>query len=69
MAMIITASHNHWALDFPITDSVSAGLKARSIVRMKLFTLDNALVIKKISRLSSKDLNFVKKSLQQLFDI
>ena len=69
MAMITTASHNPWALDVPITDRVSAGLKAKSIVRMKLFTLDDALVIKQIGRLSSKDLNFVKKSLQQLFDI
>jgi mRNA interferase MazF len=69
MAMITTVSHTPWALDVPITDRVSAGLKAKSIVRMKLFTLDDALVIKKIGRLSSKDISLVKKSLQQLFDV
>jgi mRNA interferase MazF len=36
---------------------------------MKLFTLDDALVIKKIGRLSSKDINLAKKSLQKLFDL
>lgn len=69
LAMITTASHDPWALDVPITDSVSAGLKAKSIVRMKLFTLDDALVIKQIGKLSSKDINLVKKSLQQLLNI
>lgn len=69
MAMITTTSHAPWALDVPIIDSVSAGLKAKSIVRMKLFTLDDALVIKKIGRLSSEDINLVKKSLQKLFNL
>lgn len=67
MAMITTATHSPWALDVPITDGTSAGLKAKSIVRMKLFTLDDALVIKKIGKLSKTDINLVKKSLQQLF--
>ena len=68
MAMITTATHSPWALDVSITDGLSAGLKAKSIVRMKLFTLDDALVIKKIGKLSSKDIDRVKKSLRQLFD-
>ena len=42
MAMITTASHAPWALDVSITDLASTGLKAKSIVRMKLFTLDDA---------------------------
>ena len=37
MAMITTASHSSWALDVLITDLTSTGLKAKSIVRMKLF--------------------------------
>ena len=68
MAMITTASHASWALDVPITDLKSAGLKAKSIVRMKLFTLDDALVVKKIGQLATSDRNLVKKSLQQLFN-
>ena len=68
MAMITTASHAPWVLDEPITDLKSAGLKAKSIVRMKLFTLDDALVIKKIGKLATSDRHSVQKSLQQLFN-
>lgn len=67
VAMITTASHVPWALDVPITDLASAGLKARSIIRMKLFTLDDVLVIKKIGKLTTSDREVVQKSLQQLF--
>ncbi len=66
MAMITTASHSPWALDVPIVDLASAGLKAKSIVRMKLFTLDDALVIRKIGKLAREDCNNVRKSLQRL---
>lgn len=68
MAMITTASHSPWALDMPITDLTSAGLRAKSIVRMKLFTLDNALVIKKIGKLATSDRQTVQQSLEQLFN-
>jgi mRNA interferase MazF len=68
MAMITTASHSPWALDVPITDLASAGLKAKSIIRMKLFTLDDALVIKRIGKLATSDRDFLQKSLQQLFN-
>jgi mRNA interferase MazF len=69
MAMITTASHFSWVLDIPITDLKSAGLQANSIVRMKLFTLDDALVIKKIGKLATSDRDRVQKSLQQLFNL
>ena len=68
MAMITTASHSPWALDVPLKDLKSAGLKAKSIIRMKLFTLDDALVIKKIGKLAIRDRHSVQKSLQQLFN-
>ena len=69
MAMITTASHAPWALDVSITDLTSTGLKAKSIVRMKLFTLDDALVTKKIGKLGASDRERVQKSLQQLFNL
>jgi mRNA interferase MazF len=65
--MITTTSHYSWALDVQITDLASAGLKTDSIVRMKLFTIDDALVIKKIGKLAKKDELAVQKTLQQLF--
>ena len=67
MAMITTTSHAPWPLDTPIIDLKSAGLRADSVVRMKLFTLDNALVVRKIGSLSEKDTNVVKQVLQNLF--
>ena len=68
MAMITTASHSPWALDVLIMDLASAGLKAKSIVRMKFFTLDDALVIKKIGKLATGDRDRLQKSLQHLFN-
>ncbi len=67
MAMITTATHHSWALDVTIGNLSSAGLKVPSIVRMKLFTLDDALIIKKIGSLAEKDILAVRESLQQLF--
>ncbi|MGG6238375.1 type II toxin-antitoxin system PemK/MazF family toxin [Nodosilinea sp. AN01ver1] len=69
MAMITTASHSAWALDVEITDLKLAGLKAPSIVRMKLFTLDHALVRKQVGRLSPADQAAVIESLASLLPL
>lgn len=69
MAMITSATHSPWALDVLIQDLKDAGLKAASIVRMKLFTLDDALVIKRIGNLSEQDKVAVKQTLQKLFTL
>jgi mRNA interferase MazF len=69
MAMITTVSHSDWALDVEITDLTSAGLKTPSIVRMKLFTLDHALVRKQIGRLSAVDEAAVIASLASLLPL
>lgn len=69
MAMITTASHSPWILDVAIADLASAGLKAASVVRMKLFTLDDSIVVKQIGVLAQTDKLAVQKTLQQLFAI
>ncbi len=69
MAMITTTTHSPWALDVTISDLASAGLKKPSIVRMKFFTLDDVLVIKKIGKLAPLDRAAVEKSLRQLFQL
>lgn len=66
MAMITTASHSAWPLDVRITDLESAGLKADSIVRMKLFTIDNLLVKEKIGELNRDDQESVQAALSKL---
>lgn len=66
--MITTTGHPPWLLDVPITNLSSAGLKSASMIRMKLFTLDNVLVLKKIGVLAKADQATFKKSLRQLFN-
>lgn len=55
MAMITTSTHSPWPLDIPIVDLSPTGLNTESIVRMKLFTLDQTLILRKIGTLSSSD--------------
>jgi mRNA interferase MazF len=44
LAMITSAKHSAWPLDVAIGDLAVAGLPSPSLVRMKLFTLDHALI-------------------------
>jgi mRNA interferase MazF len=66
LAMITSAKNPDWPLDAAIGSIKKAGLPAPSKVRMKLFTLDSRLIIKKIGGLSAKDQKAVQKSLQEL---
>jgi mRNA interferase MazF len=54
LAMITSADNPPWPMDI-IVDSAEAGLHAPSKVRMKLFTLDNRLILRKVGRLSQTD--------------
>ena len=66
LAMITSAKNPDWPLDACIGSLKKAGLPAPSKVRMKLFTLDSRLIIKKTGGLASKDQKTVKESLQKL---
>lgn len=55
LAMITTASHSAWPGDTTIEDREPAGLHTDCIVRLKLFTLDNRLLLKRIGSLSATD--------------
>ena len=68
LAMITSQKNEPWPLDCAIQNKKQSGLTAPSLVRMKLFTLDNRFIIRKIGQLSKKDQNQVKQSLSQLFD-
>jgi len=58
MAMI-TTSHAVWPSDTSITNLASCGLSQPCVVRLKLFTLDNRLIVKCIGFLASEDRNQV----------
>ena len=68
LTMITSQKNDPWPLDVPIKGKKQSGLAAPSVVRMKLFTLDNRFIIRKIGHLSPGDENQVKKSLSKLFD-
>ena len=54
MAMI-TSSSRPWPGDSPLKDLHSAGLSTACLVRLKLFTLDNRLIVRRIGQLSADD--------------
>ncbi|HEA67936.1 MAG TPA: type II toxin-antitoxin system PemK/MazF family toxin [Desulfobacterales bacterium] len=63
LAMITTQFHREWPSDMVIEDYESAGLKLPCVVRLKLFTLDNRLILKTVGHLSTKDTAKVRASL------
>lgn len=69
LAMITSARHSAWPLDVPIRDLGAAGLPAPSLVRMKLFTLDHALIRGRLGRLGPADASAVRTALKQLLDL
>lgn len=68
LAMITSRKNAPWPLDCEIKSKKQSGLTAPSVIRMKLFTLDHRLIIRKIGHLSNDDQKQVKKSLSQIFD-
>jgi mRNA interferase MazF len=66
MAMITSAKNSDWPLDIEIQDLAAAGLPSPSIIRMKLFTLDAKLIIRKAGKLASQDQAKVIEALHQL---
>lgn len=66
MAMITSAGNAPWPLDRPLQDISAAGLRAPSVVRMKLFTLDHRFVLRRAGRLSSRDGKAVSAALRIL---
>ena len=64
--MIISAKHSSWPLDTKIKNTKEAGLSTECLIRMKFFTVDKSLVLKKIGSLSKEDLKSFKENLNQL---
>lgn len=66
LAMITSASHADWPLDTRITDLPTAGLSTASVVRMKLFTLDHQLIVRKAGALATRDREAVAQAIRKL---
>lgn len=63
---MITSAGGDWPSDVPIESWREAGLNVSCKVRFKLFTLDDALIVRKLGRLSRQDGQAVKRALGQV---
>ena len=55
LAMITRAAQSTWPYDVPLTDLTNTGLRVAGVVRMKLFTLDMSLVLRRLGALGEAD--------------
>lgn len=63
-AMITSGAHHPWPGDIEITHRGSAGLATPCIIRLKLFTLDNRLILRRLGHLSGDDRDRVAASIR-----
>lgn len=54
-AMITSASQTNWSSDIVIDDLGAAGLRRPCVVRFKLFTLPNAIILRRAGALAEHD--------------
>jgi|LakMenEpi03Aug12_release.lakeMendotaPanAssembly.Ray.scaffolds.fasta_scaffold00479_63 mRNA interferase MazF len=66
LAMITTAKRSSWPLDWPILDLSPTGLNAPCCVRLKLFSLDERLILGRLGQLAGVDRDGVQANLQRL---
>jgi mRNA interferase MazF len=54
-AMITSAENAPWPSDIQLTDLASAGLPVPSVIRLKWFTIDNRLILRRAGALALRD--------------
>jgi mRNA interferase MazF len=67
LAMVTSSRSEHWPLDVELRDFESAGLGVACSMRLKLFTLDHDLIVRKLGTLSDHDVRQAKKALEAAF--
>jgi mRNA interferase MazF len=67
LAMITRATHTRWPSDHVIEDLVPTGLRDPSVIRFKVFTLDNRILQRRIGRLAKPDARACDAVLQGVF--
>jgi mRNA interferase MazF len=63
LAMITSAKGSDWMSDTPLRGWREAGLTAACRVRLKLFTLDKALIVRRLGNLGAEDRRSVRAAL------
>jgi mRNA interferase MazF len=65
LLMITTKSHHPWPGDVSLEQHERAGLHGPCLVRLKAFTLDNRLIVKKLGALAAGDHSRVSEQIHQ----
>lgn len=65
LAMVTSTTHPPWPGDTDIDALEPAGLKTPCMIRLKIFTLDNRLILKKIGCLSPADRSRVAEQIRR----
>jgi mRNA interferase MazF len=65
LMMITSAAHRKWFLDVNLEEWREAGLQKPCVARMKLFTLDNRLILSRTGSLSAADRRSVVAALRE----
>lgn len=66
LAMITTSHDREWPGDTDIGGTESAGLSVECFVRLKLFTLDNRLILRRLGMLAASDQEKVERALAEM---
>jgi mRNA interferase MazF len=66
LTMITTAVHSRWPTDHLIGERQAAGLKTASVIRWKVFTLQNVLISRRIGALAASDRRAVEAGLKRV---
>jgi mRNA interferase MazF len=67
LCAMITSTKALWSSDIPIQDYKSAGLALKCSIRLKLFTLDERLLVRPLGTLSRRDASALRNALVGLF--
>ena len=69
LAMVNSATHSNWHLDWAIQELEVTGLPKPCMVRLKLFSLDERLILNGLGALANSDRNGVAECLRQLLPL
>ena len=67
LAMITSKGHHPWPGDHQIEDLESAGLPLPCIVRLKIFTIDNRLLLRQLGHLGESDRSSLSSIVERYF--
>jgi mRNA interferase MazF len=66
LAMITSAKNTQWINDFEIKELENTGLKTNCVIRYKVFSLDERIILKKIGFISANEQIQIKEDLSNL---